>query len=110
MAMLTRVFCKTRVFNAAPWAALVQRLVLAVVGGYVLSAAAAALLALGLSQVMPCSEAVMLMAMCVFVIYLVVLLWAFAEHRLLWLWVVLGGGAGTAQLLVFLARRALSGA
>ena len=95
---------------ARPWAAIGQRLVLALVGGYFLSAAAATLLALGLSQVMPRSEAVMLMAMCVFVIYLVVLLWAFAEHRLIWLWAVLGGGAGMAQLLAFLARRALSGA
>ena len=92
------------------WAALGQRLALAIVGGYFLSAAAAALLALGLSQIMPRSEAVMLMAMGVFAIYLVVLLWAFAEHRLVWLWAVLGGGAGTAQLLTFLVRRALSGA
>ena len=90
------------------WAAIAQRLVLAVVGGYFLSAAAAALLALGLSQIMPRSEAVILMAMCVFVIYLFVLLWVFAERRLQWLWAVLGGGAGTAQLLVFLTRCVLS--
>ena len=94
---------------ALQWAAIGQRLTLAVVGGYFLSAAAAALLALGLSRVMPRSEAVMLMVMCVFVIYLVVLLWAFAEHRLLWLWAVLGGGTGAAQLLAFWVGRALSG-
>lgn len=99
-----------RMGAARQWAAIGQRLVLAVVGGYFLSAAAAALLALGLSRIVPRSEAVMLMAMCVFVIYLVVLLWAFAERRLLWLWAVLGGGAGAAQLLAFLARRVLSGA
>ena len=100
----------TGVCRHKAWTALAQRLVLAVVGGYCLSAAAAALLALGLSHTMPRSEAVTLMAMCVFVIYLVVLLWAFAERRLLWLWVVLGGGGGTAQLLVYLASRTLSGA
>ena len=105
MAMLTNGLRRDKA-----WAAIGQRLVLAVVGGYFLSAAAAALFALGLSQIMPRSEAVMLMAMSVFVIYLVVLLWAFAVRRLLWLWVVLGGGAGTAQLLAFLAKRALSGA
>ena len=92
------------------WIALGQRLVLAVVGGYFLRAAAAPLLPLGLSLVMPRSEAVMLMAVCIFVIYLAALLWAFAERRLLWLWVVLGGGSGAAQLLVHLARRTLSGA
>ena len=91
-------------------AAIAQRLVLAVVGGYFLSAAAAALLALGLSQIMPRSEAVMLMAMGVFVLYLIVLLWAFAQRRLARLWLVLGGGAGAAQLLAFWAAQALSGA
>jgi len=74
---------------------IVQRIALAVVGGYALSSALAAVAALGLSALMPLSEAVVLMAMLVFVIYLVVLIWAFTEPRLHRLWGVLGlGGAG----------------
>lgn len=95
---------------ATQWAMVGQRLVLAVVGGYFLSAAAAALLALGLSQIMLRSEAAMLMAMCVFIVYLVVLLWAFAEHDVLRLWLMLGGGAGAAQLLALFLKHAMSGA
>ena len=102
--------CRNQMDAARQWAMVGQRLVLAVVGGYLLSAAAAALLALGLSQIMSRSEAVMLMAMCVFIIYLVVLLWAFAEHDVLRLWLMLGGGAGAAQLLALLLQHAMSGA
>lgn len=91
-------------------AAIGQRLVLAVVGGYFLSAAAASFIALALSTVIPRSEAVLLMAMCVFVIYLAILLWAFTEHRLLVLWVVLGGGSTATQLVLLWAGRVLSGA
>jgi len=42
-----------------------------------------------LSHALPRSEAVVLMAMLGFVIYLLVLLWAFAEPRLLRLWLML---------------------
>lgn len=75
---------------ARRWLAIGQRLALAVVGGYFLSAAGVTWGALLLSGVMPRSEAVVLMAMLGFVLYLVVLIWAFAEQRLLRLWLVLG--------------------
>jgi len=66
-----------------------QRIALAVVGGYVLSAEAAAWAALGLRPWLGAAEAVVLTAMLAFVVYLVLLLWAFAERRLLRLWLVL---------------------
>ena len=91
--------------RARHWAPVGQRVALAVVGGYGLSAAAAALLALALSQVLPRSEAVMAMAMGVFLIYLFVLLWAFAEQCLRRLWIVLGGGAAAAQGVVIWLER-----
>jgi len=68
---------------------IVQRVALAVVGGYVLSAEAAAWAALGLRPWLGAAEAVVLTAMLAFVLYLVLLLWAFAERRLLRLWLVL---------------------
>jgi len=83
------------------WSRVTPRVLLAVVGGYWLSAGLAALLAAGLSALMEDSEAVVLMAMLAFVIYLLVLLWAFAEARLSRLWVVLGGGALAVQALVW---------
>ena len=67
-----------------------QRLLLAIVGGYFLAAGIAALMALALSRVIPPSEAGTLMAMLAFVIYLALLLWSFAERRLLQLWWLLG--------------------
>ena len=69
-----------------------QRLLLAVAGGYFLAAGVAALMALALSRVMPPSEASALMAMLSFPIYLVVLLWAFADRRQARLWWLLGLG------------------
>jgi len=66
-----------------------QRIALAVVGGYVLSAEAAAWGAHGLRPWLGAAEAVVLTAMLAFVLYLVLLLWAFAERRLLRLWLIL---------------------
>jgi len=66
-----------------------HRVALAVVGGYVLSAEVAAWTALGLRPWLGAAEAVVLTAMLAFVLYLVLLLWAFAERRLLRLWLVL---------------------
>jgi len=86
-----------------------QRIALAVVGGYALSAGLATLLAMPLSALMPRSEAVVLMAMLAFVTYLVVLLWAFAERRLAKLWLVLGGGTLAVQGLVWWLSRAGGG-
>jgi len=84
-----------------PWWRVTPRVLLAVVGGYCLSAGLAALLAAGLALLMEESEAVVLMAMLAFVIYLLVLLWAFAEPRLSRLWAVLGGGALAVQVLAW---------
>ena len=103
-ALLWRVFS-----GGAQWSALGQRLLLALVGGYFLSAALAALLALGLGRLMPRGEAAMLMAMCAFIIYLFLLLWAFAERRLGRLWLVLGGGAGAAQLALWALKAPAGG-
>jgi len=68
-----------------------QRILLACVGGYCLSATLVTWGAWLLSLALPRSEAVVLMAMLSFVVYLLVLLWAFAEDRLLRLWLVLAG-------------------
>ncbi len=82
---------------------MVQRLLLAIAGGYFLAAGFAALMSLALSRVMPPSEAATLMAMPAFVIYFALLLWSFAERCLTRLWWVLGlGGAlafGGAEML-----------
>jgi len=76
---------------------IVQRVALALVGGYGLSSALAALAAAGLSALMPRSEAAVLMAMLALVIYLVTLIWAFAEPRLARLrWILGFGGCGGA--------------
>ena len=89
--------------RGAAWPALVQRVLLALMGGYFLSAGLAGLCALGLGRIMPRGEAVLLMAMCAFIVYLLLLLWAFAERRLARLWLALGGGAGAAQLALWAA-------
>lgn len=89
--------------SGAAWPALIQRVLLALMGGYFLSAGLAGLCALGLGRVMPRGEAVVLVAMCAFIVYLLLLLWAFAERRLVRLWLALGGGAGAAQLALWAA-------
>jgi len=95
------------------WVAICQRVLLAVVGGYFLSAALVAWGALALASVMPRSEAVVLMGMLGFVVYLGVLLWAFAEPRLGRLWVVLAGvplaAAGLRWLLPAAGVRMVAG-
>ena len=71
----------------------VHRCLLAIGGGYAVSAttATAVTLALTVSEVLPRSEAVVLTTMFAFLVFLVAALWAFAEKRLWRLWVVLGG-------------------
>ncbi|WP_143421425.1 hypothetical protein [Halovibrio salipaludis] len=88
---------------AQGWLRTVQRIGLAVAGGYGFSLAAVVLLAWLLSAVLPRSEAVVLAAMLGFLVYLGVSLWAFAEQRLLTLWLVLGGGSLAAWVMVSLA-------
>jgi len=87
---------------------IVLRLVAAIVGGYAVSAGLAAFAAIVLPTVtpMPRSEAVVLCSMLAFLVYLVLLIWAFAERRLvrLWLFMVIvgvgawGGAWGLSQL------------
>ncbi len=78
----------------------------AVLGGYAFSAALVALLALALPLAvgMPRSEAVLLASMLGFLIYLALLIWAFAERRLWRVWVRLGAGTTTALLLVWILK------
>ena len=75
-------------------------------GGYGFSVAAVVLLGWILSTAMPRSEAVVLSAMLGFLVYLWASLWAFAEQRLLTLWLVLGGGSVIAWLMVSLVPEA----
>ena len=77
---------------------IVLRLVAAIGGGYAAAAGLAALAAVALPQVtgLPRSEAVVLASMLAFLIYLALLIWAFAERRLVRLWLVLAVvGAGS---------------
>lgn len=80
--------------------AFAQHIGLALAGGYGLTVLLTMLLARALSGPLARSEAVVLSAMLGFLVYLVILLWAFAEHRLLRLWLVLGGGGMAALILV----------
>jgi hypothetical protein len=76
----------------------VLRLIAAIGGGYAVAAGLAALLAVALPLVTPMvrSEAVVLSSMLAFPIYLALLIWAFAERRLLRLWLAFGS-AGIAS-------------
>lgn len=75
---------------AAPWLAIAFHILAAVIGGYFLTAISSQFLALGLAKLgMLRSEAVVASALLAFLIYLVILLWAFAERRLLRLFMVL---------------------
>lgn len=86
----------------APLVAIPLRVALAVPGGYGFSAGAVALAAVLLARGgMARSEAVGLAAMLGFVLYLVVLLWAFAERRLARLAAVILGGAALAHALAY---------
>jgi len=88
-----------------PWL-VVSRVLGAVLGGYAFSAAWVALLSVALPRVgMARSEAVILASMVGFLIYLGVLLWAFAQQSLVRVWAVLAGGAG----LAFALARLLGG-
>ncbi len=90
---------------ARPRVRIVLRLIAALPGGYAFTAALVALLAaalplLGLAR----SEAVVSAAMLGFVLYLLVLLWAFSVRSLAWLWAVLAGGTALALVLFQLIR------
>ena len=74
----------------------VVRFALVAVGGYWVVAAVASAAAAVLSLLLDRSEAVVLMAMLAFLVYLALLIWGFAEPRLVRLWWVLGGGGSSA--------------
>ena len=86
----------------------VIRLVVAIGGGYAVSAGLAGLAAVALPAItpLPRSEAVVLASMLAFLIYLALLIWAFAEPRLVRLCLVLaavgiaswGGALGLVRL------------
>ncbi|MEM9665512.1 MAG: iron uptake protein [Bacteroidota bacterium] len=81
-------------FFSSPAFGMVQRLVLALGGGYVLSASFVMLVGWGLAQLgMARGEAVVLSMMVGFLVFLGLILWAFAERTLVRLWVVFGGGS-----------------
>jgi hypothetical protein len=78
----------------------------AVGGGYVFSAACVALLAVALPALvgMQRSEAVLLASMLGFLIYLGALIWAFATRALWRVWAVFGGGTACAFVLMLALR------
>lgn len=81
-------------------AALLLRLSGAVGGGYAFTSAGVALASVALRQLgLPRSEAVVLSAMLGFVLYLLVLLWAFSVRSPVRLWVVLAGGTALSTIL-----------
>lgn len=87
------------------WAGLVVllRVTGALLGGYAFSAALVALLAVGLPLLgLPRSEAVVSAAMLGFVLYLLLLLWAFSVRSLVRLWGVLAAGTALACGLILL--------
>lgn len=82
-------------------ALVIARIAAAVLGGYAFSAVLVALLAILLPIAgMARSEAVLLASMLGFLIYLVVLIWAFAEPSVKRVWAVLPGGAMLAYALL----------
>ncbi|HSW04721.1 hypothetical protein [Aquabacterium sp.] len=78
----------------------------AVLGGYAFSAACVALAATALPRItgMARSEAVLLSSLLGFLLYLVALLWAFAERATWRVWAVFVGGAAVALLLTFFVK------
>lgn len=80
-------------FATLPALRLCLRLAAAIPGGYALSSAAVALVGGLLAHFgMVRSEAVVLSAMSGLVLYMVLLIWAFAERSLARLWVGIAGG------------------
>ncbi|MES2950144.1 MAG: iron uptake protein [Pseudomonadota bacterium] len=84
----------------------VLRVTGAVLGSYGISAALVALLAVGLTAAgLARSEAVVTASLLGFVLYLVVVLWAFSVRSLARLWVCLGGGTALLLGLALLLQR-----
>lgn len=87
---------------------LTLRVLGAVLGAYVLSAALVALLAVALPRLLgwPRSEAVLLAGMLGFLIYLGALVWAFAQHRAGRIWAVFAAGTAATAALLYLLQQA----
>lgn len=84
---------------------LVLRLLGAVFGGYALTALAVAAAGAVLARLgMVRSEAVVLAAMLGFVVYLVLLLWAFSVKSVVRLWLALAASAAAMAVLLVLVR------
>ncbi len=83
------------------------RVIGAVGGGYAFSAALVALAstALPLLTRMPRSEAVLLSSLMGFIVYLIALIWAFAERNMVRVWAVFLGVGGLALALTLLLIR-----
>jgi hypothetical protein len=95
--------------TTAPWRYRVivsLRVLGAVLGGYAVSAALVALLAVALPRLLgwPRSEAVLLASMLGFLIYLGALVWAFAQHRVGRIWAVFAVATAAAVLLLYLLQ------
>ena len=69
-----------------------QRIFLAVLVGYFFSMEVSALLGRSLSTFIERSEAAVFSAMVSFVVYMLVIMWVFADQKLSRLWIVLPGG------------------
>lgn len=69
-----------------------QRIFLAVLIGYFFSMEVSALLGRSLSTFIERSEAAVFSAMISFVVYILVIMWVFADRKLSRLWVALPGG------------------
>ena len=80
------------------------RFVVVAVGGYWIVAGVASAVAGALSLVLDRGEAVVLMGMLAFVMYLPLILWGFAERRVMRLWLVLGSGGAAGWMVSLLAR------
>lgn len=82
--------------------AVTLRILGAVFGGYALSAAAVAVAAVALPLwfAVPRGDAALAASMAGFLLYLSVLLWAFAERQVWKVWLVLWGGAAAGSALV----------
>ena len=80
------------------------RFAVVAVGGYWVVAGVASATAGALSLVLDRGEAVILMGMLAFVMYLPLILWGFAERRISRLWLVLGFGGTAGWMVSFLVR------
>ncbi len=85
------------------------RVIGAVLGGYGFSAALVALVAVGLTALgLARSEAVVAASLLGFVLYLVVLLWAFSVRSLARLWLCMGCGTALAYGLMLAIQRQIA--